>query len=424
MEFEITRRIRSRLGSVSELDYYFLFFIWPFLGLLIAFQYFRCKWAKNLIWLYTIYFGFTFVIPNNEVDASRYRDALIMMRDTNFSLEILFSSYFSADSGMLDIAQRLLTFIISRFTDDYRFLFAAFGLFLGYFLSRMIWLLIEKTSDKLDLLDSLILISFSLVVGIWDIGGFRFSVATLVFVYGVLQYLLNSNKGGLFISISTIFIHWSFGLALAVLFIYLLVKNKLLIYFGIFVLSYLISELNLDAVRNIFSRYAPLAVTESRGSYLNEYYIQGLADRSGSIAWYISGHVQALRWYVFGFAVYYYLWGIQKIREDKQLVSLFSFSLLFYGIFNSLSSIPSMMRFIEVGNLFMLAFLFSNIVYIKNKMPIILKFVGIPVLLLFIAVRMRMGLDYIGMLAIIGSPLYIYFTENSVALIDMVKGNL
>lgn len=400
---------------------YLFFLLWPFGTLLYSMMHYRCEWTKNIFWLYAIFFGFSFVIPTVEADAYVYAYSLETMAKPGYSLNDLFASYFRPDSGVLDIAQRLITFLVSRFTTDYRFLFAVFGIFMGYFLSRIVWFLIDRTSGKLDLFSILILFAFSMVIGIWDIGGVRWNVAAVMFVFGVLQYIVYGKKRALWLLACTIFVHWSFIIALAVFLLYIFVGNRSLIYFGLFLVSILIADLNLDIVRDLFTSYAPAPLLESRGSYLNEVYIEHLAEDAETAAWYYFGGGMALKWYLFAFAIIFYFWGIKRNKEHPEMASLFNFALLYFGIFNILSVIPSVMRFVEAGFFLMLAVLFYNIERIQGTLSMVLRFTGIPVLLLYIVIRLRFGFDYIGTWSILGSPIFIYFTDNKTPLIDIIK---
>ncbi len=400
---------------------YLFFILWPFGVLLYALKNYRSVWAKNIVWLYTIFFGFTYVIPDVVADAYYYAESLKTMAQPGFGMRSLFGVYLDQDSGVLDIAQRLVTFLVSRFTTDYRFLFAVFGIFMGYFISRNIWSLVDRTVGKLDFYSILVLISFSLVIGIWDIGGVRWNVAAVMFVYAALQYLVYGKTSALWIAACTIFVHWSFVIALVVLLVYVIAGNRSIIYFGLFLVSIIVADLNLDFIRSLFEAYAPAALQESRGSYLDEYYIEYLVEDATTAAWYFFGGTIALKWYLFAFAILFYTWGMKEIKEHSEQVKLFNFSLLYFGVFNLLSVIPSVMRFIEGGLLLLLAFLFYNIERMKGPLLLVLRTTGIPLLLVYIVIRMRFGFDYIGTWSILGSPIFIFFAENKTPLIDIVK---
>ena len=299
---------------------YILFIIWPFAILIYAIINYRKHWARNIFWLYTIYFGFTFVISSPDIDASDYADDLKIMAGVRVGTDYLIESYLAPDSGILDIAQKLITFLVSRFTDDYRFLFAAFGLFMGYFLSRIIWYLIDRNNDKIDIYTGLLLICYSLIVGIWDINGVRWNVAAVIFVYGALTYLIGGKKNGLWIAAITVFVHWSFIIALAVLLGYAMIKNRTIIYFILFVVSFTIAELDIELFRDLFYNYAPSLILESRSGYLNEAYIQVRGESVSNLNWYIMGSYIALKWYIFASVVFMFFFNLKNIQAYSCLL--------------------------------------------------------------------------------------------------------
>jgi hypothetical protein len=417
----LTWDFRTERKAYGSWGIYIFFILWPFGVLLYAIKNYRAPWAKNIAWLYTIFFGFTFVIPNAGVDASRYADELIFMAQSDFSLENIFSSYLNKQSGMLDIAQKILTFIVSRFTDDYRFLFAAFGMFMGYFLSRIVWFLAEKTVGRLKYLEVMVIIAFALVIGIWDIGGVRWNVAAVIFIYGVLRYIISNEISGLWICSSAVLVHWSFIFALLMFFAYKIIGDRIHIYFALFIVSFFLSELNLDIIRSLFSSYAPGALQESRGTYLSQEYVDYRSEHYTTISWYISGHWQAIRYYILLFSIYFYARGRHYLSNYQPLLNLFSFTLFFYGVFNILSDIPSVGRFLSIGNMLFLAVMFWTLRSTGRRFPVFLRLVGIPVLILFIIVRMRIGFDFIGIWSVLGNPLFAYFAENNLSLIDIIK---
>ncbi len=416
---------RSRIiKRKTDPGQYYLFLVWPFLTILLAIRNFRTHWAMNVFWLYSIYFGFTFVIISAEVDASDYAAQLVSFAHSDISLSKLFSGYLSED-GNLDIVQALLTYIVSFFTDDYRYLFAIFGLFMGYFISRYVWMIIKKINIRMDFFAGLLLISYALVIGIWDIGGVRWSVAAAMFFFSILNYFESDNKNFLWITLSTIFVHWSFTLALIVLLVYFIFGNRTRMYFLLFVFSFIISEIDLDIVRDYFGNYAPTVVQETRGSYLNQGYVDLISNAWQDNSWYLIYHLQLLKWFILLSVSYIYISMRRKETLSHTLYNrLFNLGLLFYGTFNILSTIPSVFRFLNIGYLIFLSTFILYITSLKNKFPLWLKIVGIPVLLLYIVVRIRIGFDYIGVWSVIGNPILAFFVENDLPLIDLVKSLL
>jgi hypothetical protein len=405
--------------------WFIIYLIWPFGALLKSFSWVRTKEAKNLFWLFCVYFGFTFVLKEGSFsDSARIARDLHEMSRSGISLNELLGTFYTTGSKNIDVIQSLITFIVSRFTDDARFLFAVFGLVFGYFYSRNIWLIMNKTNVHIGIFSGLVLLSFVFVDGIWNINGFRFNTAIQVFVYGSLSYFIEGNKRKLWITAAVVFLHWSFLIAFAILLIYIFIRNRSWIYFALFIISFFVASLQMDIVRNWFESYAPAMIQESRSGYLNEHVIEKRESMASTANWYVRGHVEIIKWFVFASIAYIYLKGINKIRKHKQLFNLFNFSLLFYAIVNILSSIPSVGRFYEVANMLSLAVIFLNLQMIPDNYSPWLKRIGIPFLLVFILVKLRFAFDYMGASLVFGNPISAFFIEHQTPLIEFVKSLL
>ena len=131
--------ISHNTSSHNILGWLIIYLIWPFGTLLKSFSWLRTKEARNLFWLFCVYFGFTFVIKEGSfVDSGRIALHFQEMSRSGMSLNELLDTFYTTGSKTIDIVESLITFIVSRFTADYRFLYAVFGLVFGYFYSRNI----------------------------------------------------------------------------------------------------------------------------------------------------------------------------------------------------------------------------------------------------------------------------------------------
>jgi hypothetical protein len=179
--------------------------------------------------------------------------------------------------------------------------------------------------------------------------------------------------------------------------------------------------LEFQEIRTLFETYAPAIIQESRSGYLNESYREGVNENLMATNWYVIGHLEAMKWFVFAAVSVLFFKGAAKLRQQPQLYNLFNFSLLFYSVFNVFSVVPSVVRFSTIGNILFLGVFFLSVHLLEDPFPRILKLAGIPVLLLFIIVRIRIGFDYTGILLFIGNPLIAAILESQSPIIDFVK---
>jgi hypothetical protein len=397
-----------------------LFFVWPFAAFLKALGNYRAPWAPNVFMYFAAFLGFTFVLYE---DAERVNIQLITLHHGSLGLVALFTQYFADDSGMLDIIYPLITFFVAMFTDDYRFLFAILAFTLAYFITRSLWFLFQRITHKVGIFDGLILIAFALTVQIWYIGG-RWNLAAAIFFFGLLNYFYYKETRYLWLAGASVFVHWSFFIALPVFFIYKFFRNRTLIFFILFVTSFFFSFVEIEAIRDLFENYTPTAVMESRGSYLKETTIDARQAKAETVNWYVFGHIKLLNWFLLAAGTYLFLSQKNLLKGNKPLFNLFNFSLLFFGVFNAISYVPSVGRFLVVGQLMFLSVLFLFIQESRGRFHPLLRIIGQVVLIVFIIVRLRIGADGIGLWIFTGNPLLVYFLENKIALIDIIKSIL
>jgi len=399
---------------------YLLFFIWPFLSIFVAFYEYRTSWAKNLIWFFVAFYAYTMVISHAGMDANRYRAQFIEVAqsDEKFDSE---NGLYSVATNNVDFLQPLLNIIVAKITDNYKVLFLVYGLIFGYFFSRNIWLLLENTPrNRIIKIGIPILIVFAFINPFWNINGFRFWTAAQIFVYGCLVYFLKGKKKGLLIILTTVLVHFSFMLPIAILFLYKFLGNRLNIYFYFFIASLFVSELSLDAVRSNLA-FLPTIYENRVEAYTDAEYKELRLENSQSSNWYVNLHAVALRFSVYVFLIALYWKTRVYIKKNKKIYSLFNFILLFFGIANIISSVPSAGRFTIVASCIAMAFVYLSVQFLNDRIINLIIKISIPALLLFFIVAVRVGFYTIGLTTIFGNPLIAVFMENDKALIELIK---
>jgi hypothetical protein len=392
-----------------------LFLLWPFAAFIYALRNFRSPWASKIFMLFASFFGFTFV---RYGDATRVAAQLKDMQ--GLSLGDVFFDYFVADSGKLDIVYSLITWLVSVFTNDYRFLFAILTFLFAFFITKAVWFLIQRAGGHIGRLDGLMLIAFALTVQVWYIGG-RWNLAALIFCYCLLLYFYKDNRKYLWLSFLSVFIHWTFFLVVPLALLYLLLKNRSLIYYVFFVISFFYVLVNTQTAQTAFEDFAPDPVLESRSGYFNEDVIDSTKTHMDMANWYVTGHREAINWFVFVAASFIFLRRLNQIRKNKPLFNLFHFAMLFLGVANALSSIQNMERFFTVGHWLFLAVFFLYVHQVKGRFHPAVRTFSMVALLIFIIVRIRVAMDFISIWTLFGNPIFAYFVENKIAIIQIIK---
>ena len=390
-----------------------LFLVWPFLSLASAFQNYKEAWAKNIFWAFCTFYGFSFAIgsESSSSDIVRYVAELQSLHGMpmTFSMAV---DYFSK-SGEVDVLRTLIAVVLSRFTDSQPILTGLYGFIFGYFFSRNIWFLLERLKGNLQFVTILLVLCFFLVNPIWNINGFRMWTATHIFLFGALPYLYEGRKYGIIIASSSILVHFSYILPLAVLIGYSLLGNRVTTYFIFFISTFFLSEINASTFNNIIEGYMPEIIQDRTSGYRSAEKIEAFRESSPTQNknWYAVLYGKALSWSIMGFLTILFLKGREFIEEHKSWLRLFCFTLLYYGVANLMGSIPSGQRFLVVANLLALSLI---ILYVQNvpyerTMRYFVQ-VAIPALLLFIIVAVRVGFYSLSPTVLLGNPVIAFIT--------------
>lgn len=400
-----------------------LFLVWPFLATISAFKNYKKPWAKNVFWAFCAFFGYSIILSEQHygLDIFGYVTEFEALHQRSMSVDDILK-YFR-DSGEIDILRTLLAYLLSRVTGEATILTLLYGTIFGFFLSRNIWFILERLEGKIAPATSIVLVCFFMVNPIWEINGFRMWTATHIFVYGLLPYLFDGKKSGLWISILSVMVHFSFIVPVGVMIAYLVLGNRLWIFFGFYVSTLFLAELNLTAFDEMMDAYAPEILRDRTGGYTSEGYIEQREESAAARPWFLVWSGRAITYFIMGFLFVMMVKGREFFRENMGWHNLFSFTLLLYGVANILSVIPSGGRYVTIAQLFALALI---ALYIQNrpneKMMKNYVIIVFPALLLFLVVSLRMGLPLMSATWIMGNPiLAVLFADSHFSLYDLMR---
>ena len=418
---------KGRQPSISQ-DRLLLFLLWPFAALIAALKNFRQPQARNIFWLFCVFFGFVFIYEDPALgkfgaDSARYAAELIELHNAEepLSFGMLLKSFYNPNSQEVDIYQALVTWFVSVFTDDPRVLFAFFAGIFGFFYSRNLWMVFDRVKRPVTVLIFLFMIYLALINPIWNINGVRMWTAAQVFIYGVLIYLLQSDKKGLYWVAASVLFHFSFMLPAGIFFVWIFLPRNINIYLVLYFITAFFYEINLLEARNLLSFLPPLFQPRVEG-YTNEAYAEVLQAAKQVSAFHVKTAGLLTNWVMYGWILILFV----KHREWKifmpQTNNLFSLALLLGAFANIASGVPSGARYqVLSGFLFVVII----IILISHPKEFIyfprLSLLTIPLLAYIVIFKIRMGLDYTGILTFVGNPIFAIFVENRIPLIDFIK---
>lgn len=428
-----TTRLISRRQPNSS--HWFLFLLLPFFAGMKALQNFRAPWAKNILWAFVVFYGFTFTIgketsstsSDSGGDINRYVEEFQSLYGKPLTLSE--SIDFFKESGEADILRTIIAIILSRVTDSQRVLTAVYGFIFGFFFTRNLWYLLSRVKGRLRFYSVILFTSFFLLDSFWEINGFRFNTATHIFVYGLLPYLFEGKKKYIWFSVSSILVHFTFLLPISILFLYMMLGNRSLFYFIFFVISIFMRQIDITAFNEFVDKYVPDVMVERSSVYRDEDKISQYRKEQPSSAevvivknWYAAWYATLFYNAITIILVLLYIMSIKRIRGIPGLYNTFCFTLLFFAISNFMASLPSGIRFLAISSMMAVAVImfyyqnFSKEQYL-HKLFIILT----PVFLLYIIVSIRIGFYSIGIQTVVGNPIISFITDYNLSLNDIIK---
>lgn len=414
------------LPSTTKKNSIVLFLLWPFFALVYAVRNYKAGWAKDIIWFFVIFHGFTLTFHNigeETIDANRYQDKFIAMAASDATWETITASFYNAEEQSLDVLETIIIFLLSRLTSNTHILFAVFGLIFGYFYSRNIWYLIDRAGKSINPSNIPVIVTFAFIVGFWQLSGFRFWTATHIFFYGTLPFIFEGKKKYLWFSVLAGFMHFSYFFPLGIVGIYIFLGNRTKIFFFLFIATFFIKELSIDQVSGFLTNNLPDILQPKVKTYTNVDVLERKAGEALNINWYVKLYIETLKWTVVSFLIVIFLTGQKFLVKNRNVDNLLSFTFLFYSFANILSLMPSGNRFIAIANLFAMTLIFFYVQYApRGKAVKRVIFLGIPLLAFYSIVAGRVALDTMGFFSVFGNPVMSVFMDVDITLIEMVKG--
>lgn len=405
---------------------YAFFLFWPFLSLIHAIINYREKYAKNIVWLFTCFYGFTFVIYPGG-DSVHYRDYFLYIHSSDFSSIDFFQALLRGEEGRGDYYEPIVSFIIAQFTDDYRYLFLVFATVFGFFFSRGLWMIIDNFSIKLKPLTIVFLIFLVTILPIWNINGVRFHTASIIFCYALLSYYLKGQKKSILLILLTPFVHFSFYIAVGLFLMSLLlsiVSVKRIVYIGLFVFGVFLSNFEIETLLNFsFLVEDNEHLTGRINAYTQSEFIEGYFNEDRR-SWFMKIKDDIWRYSSIFIIVFLLGFNYEKIKE-YELDKILFMGVIIFSVTAVLNVIPSMQRFFTLSSYLLTATLI--LFYQKSKsnywMNVLSPALGI--LLIFLSfIQFRVGWQSMNITLLFSNPLLAPFFENTVSISDFYEGNI
>jgi hypothetical protein len=352
----------SDLGTSKNLILIVFFIVWPFGALLYSLYYYYRKESKTIFILFTALYGYSMIAEDKGMDLYRVQRSIVNFTEINWK-EFLYKTknfYSDSESESVDIYKSLITFIVSRFTSNWKWLMLIFGLLYGiaYVKAISLFVLDYQTSK---IYNFLIILCFSCIIGLDQLAGVRFSLAAYTYFYGAVCALIYKDNKYIAIAALSILIHFSFLPIVLVLIAFTKLKYLPKLIYIILIFSFILPNF---AKAYIF-QYAHLFgnAIEAR----TELYYGMISDLNygSDTVWYVKNRI------ILGLIFCYIILIITRLRKNylnysERTNDLFFFSLIILSFVNFTIDIPHFgYRFQFVFIMFVFYYLY--LVYIENQ---------------------------------------------------------
>jgi len=369
--------------------YLVLFLLWPFMAFVTAIFNYKNSEARKVVYIFLVYFGLTFAIGDATSDAYRYSERLQQNAEMPVTgIGDIFRGLYN--SKTLDIAEPLVSFLVSRVTGFYGVFFAIWAGIFGFFYLKSINFLYGKYMENPGVNARIILVFFITIMPITYISGVRMYTAAWIFFYGAYHVIFYRDKKFLFVALSASLVHWSLLTANAILILYYFLGNRNIIYVPLAILSFFAPRLMLPVFQFAALRLGGGFQTRFE-EYTGENYVLARQESLQDAAWFIRLGPELVFYFVLIAIIIIQLWDREKV-QDRNMKNLFSFTLLFLAFRNFGITIPSFgSRFTTIFFLFATMYIFLYMVKLKVNKLHLLTWVGLFPMLLLAAINFRLG---------------------------------
>src|SRR5690554_2268622 len=387
------------------------------LGLALALKKYSSKESKLASYIFLILIVSSFVITNESNDSFVYSQKLLNYQTIDFGSFVTSFSRLYQSKELMDVANHILLYTVSRFTVDHRVLFGVFATIFGFFYLKSVNANYNDYRKSRNINVYLFFLFFTFAVNtIVNINGFRFWAATWVFFWGVYNVILKQNNKYWIVVVFSMLFHFSFIVPILIFIGYRIIGNKPKLYFILLILSFLVSQ--------VFFAYTSL-IGETLGGgaemkisgYTGDARLERLQEQreyaaSNSAWWYM---------YLPGIVTFYYLLFMQiylykkyKSKFSMKEIDLYNFTLLLISAINMMSMVPSMGRFKVLYYLLSLTLIIRVIAFINPKKIKWYTIIGLLPFILNLMLVIRFSMDVINPYLFTLFPFYMLNNDISI----------
>lgn len=327
-----------------------LFFLFPVLSFLYSFRRANTKSSYLVFFLMSMLFGMAFTVEsgkeNGGFDGQHYRQLFESYSYTTYlEFNDHFLRYLTFESNEKDFFFDALYFYLSRITDNYHIMFLITAMIFSYFCLRS-FRFFSSVPYFNSSITTLILTYLFFYIQLFNINGARFWTAAWIAIYCIFQINVNNNKKYYLLALLLPFMHGSFVIVILVLLVAFLFKKFDKVWAVLLYISIAFSSLAttiLVQLTNTFQSYLPVFIIKLTESYTSKESIEGSGFSWVSEAFGILNNIYL------NILVLIIILCSKTVKANPKTKNLYLFLLVWTTVFNFLSSVPSMGRFIALS---------------------------------------------------------------------------
>ena len=417
--------MREKYGKKENgVGVYIMFLFLPFLTTIYAIGKYKKNWSKNVFLLFVAYYGMT-LVPSVGMDSYRMSEIIKYFNDytVSFSDIIVINSDLRGGVMMYEYFSPIIIYLVTRVTGDYHIFYTIIGLIFGYFYVNNIYYAIKiKNNNPWTYFDVIVIMVFALVAPFWELMGIRFWLAGHIFLYGLIRLYFYEDKKGILFAIISCTVHYTYIYPFVLILGYSFIGVKFKYVFYFYILSLFLNKLNINLITDyIASLPIPHEFQEPINQYVNEDYASYIEFGKNEYNWYMKYYENALDLFIF--------FTLMLIKKKDQgfligcggIEKIISFGLLMYSLTYYLSSVPSMGRFMVLGQ----AIIYFGIIAILNNKKLDInekvKNTMLLPLLFFSIISIWKGFDSIGIMTIFGNPFLLLIADSELSMMNFIK---
>lgn len=388
-----------------------LFLISPLLALVISFRDIKSRRFYLAFLLMAVFMGLVLNI-DGDGDLSRYLKYPSIWKNMEWSMVLNEKDY------LFPVLSKLFSYITTNEN-----CFGAFVFFIYTTLFLQSFKIVTAcVSNQRSLWFFLSIFALFLIAPYSRIFAMRFSLASLLYLWCILEIVIKNNKRFYWVLLLVPLMHYSFLMMIILPFLHLLLKKRLTLCLIIFTISFFINSPRVSYYMNdLASIYLPQSTVNAVENYASEEGLEYMNDRDASGAQFGNARravlmgIQEYKTYVIMFAMVLMLvLSYKKIKKDDFLVGLFTIMLLFFALANIASSASRGDRFFDVGCTITVFVLYRishydneelDLKQLVNKNKVVLSIIFVVAILYGIFYNYAMRSDYNYTLLCFGNPI-------------------